>query len=402
MTINVQHIASSEENGQLRTSDAVSPVRLLLVGGGHAHVEVIRQLSRFSGGNLETTLLSPAAKTPYSGMLPGFVSGAYDFDEFHIDLAKLCARSKVSFVRDEAIGIELASGKVHRSQGPALGFDLLSLNVGSSPKLPRAGIAGIAAKPISDFSSQVSALYERIRTSEGAFRLAVVGTGPAGVELAFALRSRVETLLGAKRNDEVEVVLVGRSDVLLPERNRVTRRLVSDALAQRGIKLLNAFDARDFRDGELVDGNGRRLTFDEVVWATSSAAPTWLRRTGLALDAKGFVRVDEMLRSVSHPNVFAAGDVASLADPRPKSGVFAVREGPVLAENLIRAAAGRTLHRYRPQRHWLAIISTADGKAVADKWSFAVRGRWVLQWKEWNDRRFVDRYGDAGSTWRSS
>lgn len=330
-------------------------------------------------------------------MLPGFVSGAYDLDDFHIDLTDLSARSAVAFVRDEAIGIDLGSGKVHRRKGPPLGFDILSLNVGSTPRLPRAGIDGIAAKPISGFSSQILALEERIGTSAAPFRLAVVGTGPAGVELAFALRSRVETLLGAKRAAQVGIILVGRSNVLLPERSPCARRLVNKALAERGIEIVNSFDTNDFLDGEIIASCGRRLPVDEAVWATSSAAPQWLRDTGLSLDGRGFVRVDHELRSLSHRHVFAAGDVASLPDPRPKSGVFAVREGPVLAENLIRAAAGLALRPYRPQKHWLAIISTADGKAVADKWGLAVRGKWVSRWKEWNDRRFVSRYAAASN-----
>lgn len=153
-----------------------------------------------------------------------------------------------------------------------------------------------------------------------------------------------------------------------------------------------AFDVVAYEHGALVARDGRRLTVDEVVWTTSSGAPAWLRETGLSLDESGFIRVDEMLRSLSHPEIFAAGDVASLADPRPKAGVFAVRQGPVLAENLRRSLAGESLQPYRPQQSWLVLISLADNRAIADKWSMAVLGRWVARWKHRIDTRFMQRY----------
>jgi len=220
---------------------------------------------------------------------------------------------------------------------------------------------------------------------EGPFRLAIVGQGVAGVEMAFALRERFA-------RGRVQVTLAGRALRPVPERSKRTRKLVETALQQAGIEHHSGFDVVAFENRELIAGDGRRLPVDEAVWTTSSGAPAWLRKTGLELDAAGFIRVDAALRSVSHGNVFAAGDVASLPDPRPKAGVFAVRQGPILADNIRRSLEGEDLLPFHPQRAWLALISLSNGRAIADKWGLSVSGRGVQAWKHWNDTRFLRKY----------
>jgi selenide,water dikinase len=135
------------------------------------------------------------------------------------------------------------------------------------------------------------------------------------------------------------------------------------------------------------------LPVDAALWATGAAPAAFLRETGLALDAGGFVEIDATLRSTSHPEVFAAGDVASMrGTPRPKSGVYAVRQGPPLARNLAAALAGGALAAYRPQREALALITTGERYAVATRGGLTLQGAWVWRWKDWIDRRFMARY----------
>lgn len=363
---------------------------ILLVGGGHAHVEVVRRLGAAPPAGARLTLMSREAVALYSGMLPGHVAGRYQIEEIGIDLDRLCAATGTAFVRATVTGLDPAAQIVRTDDGGTHRFDLLSLAVGSAPRLPRPDAGGLPVKPIDRFLTGLDGLSARFPSPGGRARIAVVGAGPAGVEIACALARRF-----AGTRPAMEIVLVTASPEILPDRSPRARRLVAAALRRHGIAVVPSFTVADHRDGCLVDAAGRAVPVDEVVWATPSTAPGWLATTGLLLDDDGFVRVDAALRSLSHPAVFAAGDVAAPPGGAPKAGVFAVREGPVLAENLRRAVAGRPFRRYLPQRRWLALISTADGEAVADKYGLSVGGRWVWRWKDWSDRRFLRRYAAA-------
>lgn len=371
--------ASERSDG---ATDMDKPV--ILLGGGHAHVEVVRQFG-LQGMGREIVLISPSHHAPYSGMLPGYVAGQYGFDDFHIDLLALCARHGVHFLTGMVVDIDPERRRVTLADGKVLDYSLLSVDIGSTPALPDGVEEGIAVKPIATFTERLSLLDSHVSRHARPITLAVVGQGVAGVEMAFALQRR----FGRGR---VRISLLGRAAQPVAERSPIARWLVQRALHRAGIAHLPRFDAMSYSNGRLVASDGRDLLVDEVIWTTSSGAPHWLRQTGLALDASGFIQVDETLRSISHPEVFAAGDVASLSDPRPKAGVFAVRQGPILAENLRLALSGGPLRPYRPQRAWLALISLADGRAVADKWGLAVSGRWVAAWKHQNDTRFLKRY----------
>ncbi len=370
--------------------------RIVLLGGGHAHVEVVRRIG-LARIPCEVILVSPARYSPYSGMLPGYVAGRYAFEDFHIDLEALCARANVDFHAGTAVDIAVAARHVSLADGSILAYDILSLDIGSTPSLPAGVSEGVAVKPISNFANKLVFLDTKVRSSSTRFQIAVVGQGVAGVEIAFALNQRFRGAPVSTGDDPegVDIILLGRGPEILPERSARARRFVAAALERARIEIRHGFDACSFENGVLRSSDGRMLVADECVWTTSSAAPGWLRQTGLSLDDSGFVRVDENLRSPSHPQVFAAGDVAALADPRPKAGVFAVRQGPVLADNLIATLTGRPFVAFMPQRSWLALVSLGDGRTVADKWGLAVAGRWVSAWKHWNDTRFIRRYAPS-------
>jgi selenide,water dikinase len=355
----------------------------VLLGGGHAHVEVVRLLGQMGLG-AQITLVSPSRYAPYSGMLPGHISGEYGFDDFHIDLAALCARSRVTFVETTATAIDPERRVVFLASGQSLAYGLLSIDIGSTPSLPDGISTGISVKPIASFADRLARL-DALAAEGRLSTLAVVGQGVAGVEVAFAFRRRFA-------GRDIRIALVGRAAEPVPERSRRARHLLERELRRAGIAHHSTFDVVAFHDAELVARDGRRLAVNEVIWTTSSGAPAFLRETGLLLDHNGFIRVDDTLRSPSHPDVFAAGDVASLPSPRPKAGVFAVRQGPILAENIRRSLCGEALLSYQPQRRWLALISLADGRAIADRWELAVAGRWVAKWKHQIDSRFMRKY----------
>jgi selenide,water dikinase len=367
--------------------------RILLVGGGHSHVEVLRQFGRAPAAGVELVLVSPHRWTPYSGMLPGLVAGHYTFEEAHIDLERVARFARARFLPTVVTALDPAGRTATLADGARLDFAFVSLDVGSTPAtagIPGAREHALGVKPVDAFLGAWGELLERARTGE-LRRAVVVGGGAAGIELVLAMQHRVAGVTG--RPDAVEWQLVTDVDVLLPAHNETVRRIVRRILARREVEVHLSSRVVRVERGTVFAANGYRVAGDAIVWATGAAASPRFAASGLALDDRGFVAVDETLRSTSHPHVFATGDCATMVGhPRPKSGVYAVRQGPPLAANLRAAIEGRPLGRYVPQAQALALISTGDRYAVASRGDWALAGRWVWHWKDWIDRRFMRRY----------
>jgi len=365
--------------------------RLLLVGGGHSHVEVLRRLGARPIPGVETTLVSPERFTPYSGMLPGLIAGHYTFRECHIDLAALARFAGCEFVAEPVVQLDLSRHEATAASGGARGWDVLSLDIGSTPAVagvPGAREWGIAVKPVQRFLHALEDLEARAR--RGALRrLLFVGGGAASVEVLLALQHRFERHAAGT----VAMALATDADAPLPGHNPRVRAIFARVLAERRVRIHAGSRIVRVDETAAYAETGERIGFDALVWATGAAAAGWPGEAGLAVDAQGFVLVDDTLRSTSHPDVFAAGDIATQRDhPRPKSGVYAVREGPPLARNLRSALAGGALRRFVPQRDALALITTGDRCAVLSRGRWALAGRWVWRLKDWIDRRFVRRY----------
>jgi len=368
--------------------------RVVLIGGGHSHVEVLREFARRPQPGLRISVISQEVMTPYSGMLPGVIAGHYPAAAAHIDLARLCAAAGATLHHDRVTALELDARRVYGASGADQVWDLLSLNSGSTPGLQSidgaAGV-GIPVKPIGNFLPRWEQFLTRIRTSSTqAFRLAIVGAGAGGVELALAIDYRLRCVEGFS---QLQLTLIDAAPSLLPQHTPRLGQRLAKILDQRNIEVHTNTRVATARAGELVTSAARVIPADEILWVTPASAPDWPASAGLATDAGGFVRVDEQLRSVSHPHIFAAGDVASFADRcLPKAGVFAVRQGPVLADNLARAALGQPLISYRPQGRFLTLISTGNRYAVAARGSWTAQGAWAWRWKDWLDRRFIGRF----------
>jgi selenide, water dikinase len=363
---------------------------LVLVGGGHAHVHVLKRFGMRPAPGVRVTLIARDVETPYSGMLPGYVAGHYAFDECHIDLMRLARFAGARLVHDQAVGLDRARREVLCRDHPPIRYDVVSLDIGVAPRnddVPGAAARTIAVKPIDGFARRWEALLERARSLQG-LRLAVVGGGAGGVELALAAQHRLARLL----RTPPEMTLVAR-DGLLPSHGRRARAKFVRILAGCGIRVVGGDAVVAVEPGRLMLASGATVEFDEALWVTEAAAAPWLAETSLARDSSGFVETDEYLRSINDDAVFAAGDIAAMrGHPREKSGVYAVRAGPPLAENLRRALAGRPLRRAVPQRRALALIGTGDAYAVASRGAFAAEG--VVWWrlKQWIDRRWMRGY----------
>ena len=366
--------------------------RLLLLGGGHSHVEVLRQFGLRRAAGAEITLVSPARHTAYSGMLPGLIAGHYRFHDTHIDLEYLARFAGARLVPTAACNIDTRRREVVLADGGAIEYDLLSIDIGSNsarPAVTGSADAAIAVKPVEEFLPAWNTLIGRASSGE-VKTILVVGGGAGGVELLLAMQHRLAQLPAARATG---FALLTDGDRLLPALNPGTRRAFERILAERRIKVHFNCRVSSVEPTAAVLADGTRVAADAIILATGAGAPAWLRETALELNTAGFIATDERLQSLSHPGVFAAGDCATIAGySYPKSGVYAVRQGPILARNLRLALAGDALATYRPQPRTLALISTGDQSAVAAYGGLAAQGAWVWRWKDYIDRKFMARY----------
>jgi selenide,water dikinase len=365
--------------------------RLVLAGGGHAHVEVLRRFGLAPAQDVEVVLISPDRYTAYSGMLPGLVAGHYTFQHSHIDLDPLARFSRASLVHDLVVGLDPEASVLTCDSGLTVSYDLVSLDIGAAPTRLLQGKhadVGIPVKPVGVYLAQWDQVLQAAR--QRPLDVVVVGGGAGGVEITLAMQHRLSQL--APRAS-VGFTIASMSDAILPGHAARVRAAMERTLAERGVRLRLGARVERVEGEHVVLQSGERLQADRVFWAVGAQASDWLAAAGLATDSGGFVLVDETLQSVSHPDVFAAGDVATMKDhPRPKSGVYAVRQGPPLADNLRRRLAGHKLEPYFPQPRALNLISTGDKYAIASWGPLCVAGAWVWRWKDHIDRKFMLRY----------
>jgi selenide, water dikinase len=373
---------------------------LVLVGGGHSHAIVLRLWAMRPVAGVRLVLISDGGDTPYSGMLPGHVAGFYDHEACHIDLRSLCQSAGAVFYHDRAVGLDLLNQQVICAGRPAVGFDYLSIDIGSTPAVAvdnpaLLGVNAIPAKPVPQFLAWWDELCAQLQSQPAAsLQLAIVGGGVGGVELALNMQPRLQALVGAG----LHLHLVSRSDRLLPQQHRWVQRYLTQLLAERGVQLHLGRSVTGWDGAVLTLDSGTELVCDATVWVTGAIAPDWLRDAGLAVDDRGFVQVDGGLRSVSHPQVFAAGDIATMVShPRPKAGVFAVRQGRPLYENLSRALRGEALKPFVPQKRYLSLIGTGDRQAVAVWGGLSGRSPGLWQLKDWIDQRFMAQFHPVGA-----
>ena len=363
------------------------------MGGGHSHALVLRMLAMRPIAGLRITLVSPASHTPYSGMLPGLIAGHYSFEQAHIDLARLCQWAGVRFIAAHVTAIDPGARRLSLAGRPDIGYDLVSIDIGSQPELdsvPGAREYAVPVKPVAGLWQRWQDLLERLAALPAGKRqrIAVVGGGAGSVELALAMAHR----LGQQA---VDLELWCGAPVILQGYNPGARKATMAALARHGVAVALAARVELVEAGHLLLADGREAPFDELFWCTGAAAAPWVAASGLPVDERGFLAVTDSLQSVADARVFGAGDIATqLNHLRPKAGVYAVRQGPVLAHNLRAALLRRPLRQHRPQQRFLSLVSLGERLATADRGPFSVTGRWVWRWKDSIDRKFMARFED--------
>lgn len=368
--------------------------QLVLVGGGHAHLFVLEAAARGRLAGAEITLVSPQARQVYSGMVPGYLEGRYTIDEVSLDLPRIAQRIGARFVAEGAKRIEAESRTLHLESGATLSYDVASVAIGGVPTgIALPGVAHYArfVKPINRVLALIPALEDAARTAgPEPLRIAVVGAGAAGVEVALTVRARLDRL-GATR---AIITLIGATHAVLPDRSRRAAALAERALDRAEITRRLATGVEEVGADYVRLTGGKVVPADLILWTTGTDAPPLFRASGLPTDAKGFLRVDDTLAVPGLPSLFGAGDAVTLdSAPRtPKAGVYAVRMGPILARNLAARVAGAPLHPYSPQADFLSLLNTGDGRAVLSRGEFALEGRWAMGLKDWIDRSFMRRF----------
>ncbi len=413
---------------------------LVLIGGGHSHAIVLKMFGMKPLPGVRLTLISDVLQAPYSGMLPGHVAGFYDYDECHIDLRSLAEFAGCHILVDRAIAIDFNKNLVICQTFPPVNFDVLSVDIGSTPStlsVPGAAEYAIAAKPVPEFLDSWNQLIsQRQNHPEKPLRIAIVGGGAGGVELALNMQSRLTKFGNGLYNgfngwilsenekfkeegeEELEIHLFHSGAELMPGHNYRVRHRLKEILISRGIKVHLREKVRAIENQEMIEiasnaqcpmpnaqcpmpnaqiycESGLSVECDRIFWVTQASAAHWIGESGLAIDSNGFMQVNDCLQSVSHPNVFGAGDICAMVNyPRPKAGVFAVRQGKPLFENLQQFLLAKPLKPFVPQEQYLALIGTGNKRAIASRGSLIWESALLWYWKDWIDRQFMQKFSN--------
>ncbi len=393
---------------------------LLLVGAGHAHLHVLQRLAQDRPGHIDVTVLTPDAWQTYSGMVPGYVAGRYPLDACRISLLPLLRAAGAAWIQGLCTGIDAAGSQVqvqHLGCGKSpeqqhLRYDLISLDTGAvfdpqrlAAEMPGALEHTLPVRPIDVFSERWQAVVAQQRQPSDTPSalghdaqplpptVAFIGAGAASIELLMASHQRFAMPYASESpSAPVRLVLVtGGREVAAGYAAGVRRRVLRQ-LRLRQVHIVNQ-RCVGAQTGALRLEDGSLLACDAAVLAVGTDAPRWLQGSGLALAESGHLLVNAFQQSTSHPNVFAAGDVATRADaPHPKSGVYAVRAGPPLARNLLAAANARPLTAYDPPKRTLNLLSCGTDHAILSWGPFHMEGAWAWRLKDTIDRAFIARY----------
>jgi len=338
--------------------------RILLIGAGHAHLAILRALKKEPLASARLALVAPRGAQLYSGMLPGLIAGHYRREEAEIDVARLAASVSAEFIPGEVVKLDPAQKLAKLADGGELEFDQVSINVGALPEraIPGAHFA-LAVKPHEAF-------YDKLRNAK-LNRVAIAGAGLSGAEIAMALRHR------------------GAAVTLYSEQAELWPPPLLPALRRAGVDVRPGMAVEAIERGPVVLVGASTQEFDLVLLATPAAPQPWLRSSGLPCDERGFLLVDDMLRSVANPDVFAAGDCATFSQPLPRSGVYSLRQGEALVTTFKNMARGEAPVAYRAQRHALVLVSCGRRYALAHRAGWSAQGRWVWWWKNHLDRKWV-------------
>ncbi len=380
---------------------------LVMVGGGHSHALVLRKMGMQPWpADVRLTLVTNLADTPYSGMLPCHISGLYDFDTSHIDLRPLTRFANCRLIMDEMVKLDSDGQKIICRDHPPIAYDVLSIDTGSTPSKSHVEGAAQYAIPAKPVPKLLRAWKSYLHTFEKDLKndpttvatISIVGGGVGGVEMAFAMHTRLQQFVSSQGKDpqqQVAIHIFQRGEHLAKGRNQWTQHRVESLCKERQIVVHTEESVCEVMADAVRCESGLVVGCDRTFWVTNASAPPFLQSSGLTLTESGFIAVKDTLQTCSHPNIFAAGDVATMINhKRPKAGVFAVRQGPPLYENLKRYVTGQPLKPFKPQSRYLNIIDTDTETSIASWGPFAIHAKWCRAWKNSIDQKFMRLFSD--------
>ena len=370
----------------------MSQTKLVLIGGGHSHAIALKLWSQNPLPDVELILISDVENTPYSGMLPGYVAGFYSYQETHIHLPSLAKMAGARLILDRAIDVDLEQNRVYLQQNEPVSFDYLSLDIGSTPQTattPGATKYAIAAKPVPLFlEAWQKILTEAANNPQKHLKITIVGGGAGGVELALNIQTRL-----LQQCQNLTITLVHRGATILDGHNQKVSQLLTEILYKQGIQLLRNTEVSEIQSQQIICADGLIIPTDYTFWVTQADSPQWVKDSPLVKSDRGFIMVNDYLQSVSHPQVFATGDIATMVNyTRPKAGVFAVRQGKPVYENWCNLIKRQPLQPYTPQSQYLALIGTGDKRAIASRGNLCFHSSLLWHLKDYIDRQFMKQF----------
>jgi len=368
---------------------------LVLIGAGHAHAFVLEAFAQRPDPAIAMTVVSDSGLAAYSGSVPAWLAGDCSLRDTQIDVAALCQHAKATLIESPVVALDHNAQQITLANGQTLSFDVASINVGSTLELPATHGDGLpyllAMRPLSSLHQRWQGLQTRIQALPAGSTQQVVSVG-GGAASCETLMSVLAQLRQRRSDIDWQGHLLSASATLLGDAGWLPRQLTRRALTRAGIQVHPERRGAALVKGGVQDEQEQTLPADIVLWATGASGHPWLAKTRLPLDDKRFILTEQTLAVTGIPQLFAAGDCAQLNPPLPKAGVYAVRQGPVLAENLRAACHREPLATWQPPERVLALIGTGDGHAIASRGEIGFSGRWVWEWKKRIDARFIARF----------
>ena len=366
--------------------------QLVLIGGGHSNVQVLRKLCMHEYKGLNVILISESYGAIYSGMTPGYIEKLYSLDDTTIDLQRLCFNAGATFIKDEVVEMDENNQTIYLKNNPLISFDILSINSGSISNKQTIHLENdskvISVKPINNLVSKIKLIDEIIEQSSQK-KVSIIGGGVASFELSFALHKRY--------NGNISLDII--SEHLLEEKNlnKSSINKIKKIAQNIGINLISK-NATAINNSEIKINHEDIVHSDLILLSTGASLPEWLAQSKLEIN-ENFVAVNQCLQSLNFKNIFVSGDAASIQNfKRPKSGVMAVRQGEILKDNLILFSQNKSLKKIQPQKNWLYLIGTKKNSAILNYFNFSLEGKWCWLLKKLIDLNFMKKFSFPGQT----
>jgi NADH dehydrogenase FAD-containing subunit len=363
--------------------------RIFFVGGGHAHLYSLKHADELIQQGAHVSLIGPERYHYYSGMGPGMLSRIYEPHQARVDIQKLTLSRGVNFIRGLVKAIDPAKKTLFLESGETHQYDIVSFNIGSyvpSDLIPGSEKEAFTVKPIENLESLREKILALIQGSIP--RLLVVGAGPAGVELS----GNIWRLLNENRG-EAEIILAGSEDTLLPRFPKKAGLLARKSLMARGVTVLTQCMITSMDRGIARTQNREELAYDTAVLTIGIQPKNVFDGSGIETAPNGSLLVNSFLQSTSHPEIFAGGDCITFKErPLDMVGVYAVRQAPVLFNNICASIQGNPLKKFVPQKKYLLIFNLGDSTGILVRNPIILRSRWFFSLKDRIDRRFISQF----------